>query len=238
MTRPTIRPGTGIYGRAEAARLLRVSPSTLRRWVDGYTYWSGNARPAARHSQPSVVKRDLPPIERAVALSFIELMELRVVRALVKAGVSLQAVRVASALAAELFQTNHPLASQRLYSDGSAVFAALENEPVPDPRLVKLTRREKDQIIAGRLFEPFINEIDFDSNTALASKWWPGGRNVPVVLDPQVAFGAPTVAGTGIRTSTLARMAPATSPSRIALAFELPKLKVEAAIAFERHLAA
>jgi hypothetical protein len=30
--------GVGFYSRAEAARLLKVSPTRLSRWINGYTY--------------------------------------------------------------------------------------------------------------------------------------------------------------------------------------------------------
>ncbi len=32
----------------------------------------------------------------------------------------------------------------------------------------------------------------------LAAKWFPVGRDVPIVIDPRVSTGIPTVAGTGV----------------------------------------
>ena len=38
------------------------------------------------------------------------------------------------------------------------------------------------------------------SPEGLASRWYPLGQNRPVVLDPTVAFGAPSIAGRGVKT--------------------------------------
>ena len=88
------------------------------------------------------------------------------------------------------------------------------------------------------MFEHFLAEVDFDARTALAERWWPLGRAVPVVLDPRVNFGAPVVAGTGVRTSTVARLARRASAAEAAVAYELELAQAEAAVAFEEQLAA
>jgi hypothetical protein len=69
--------GVGIYSRAEAARLLKVTQPRLRRWVLGYTYWLHLGERESLRKKPPVVSIDLPVIDDAVALSFVELMELR-----------------------------------------------------------------------------------------------------------------------------------------------------------------
>ena len=219
--------------------MLGVAPSRLRRWVEGYTYrYEPPKRQSSRRRRPPVVSRDLPVIEKAIALSFVELMELRVVRTLVDSGMSLQAVRTVAQLAAGYFAITHPLASRRLFTDGRNAFAAVHGDDREAPDLVELFRDEVEQIIAGKVFQPFLSEIEFNPTTAIAERWWPQGRSVPIVLDPRIAFGAPTVAGTGIRTSTLARMTAQSSAKDAAQAFELPAKTVEAATAFERQLQA
>jgi uncharacterized protein (DUF433 family) len=239
VTRTLIHPGTGIYLRSDAARLLRVSPTRLRRWVEGYTYrYQQSGRPASRRRRPPVVRRGLPIVDGSVALSFVELMELRVVKALIDEGVSLQAVRVVARVASEYFETDHPLASQRLYTDGSTVFAELLGDEREVPDLVELSRKRVNQVIAGRIFQPFLVEIDFNPETALAERWWPLGRRIPIVLDPEIAFGAPVIAGTAVRTSTLARMAGEESVAEAAYAYDLEQEQVRSAVEFEHQLAA
>lgn len=231
--------GVGIYPRPDAARLLRMSPDRLRRWVGGYTYALRNtgADGSTRRRQVPVVHTELPAIDGAVALSFLELMELRVVKAIVDRGLSLQHVRRAAQLAMRRFDTRHPFASRRVFTEGRHIFSAVSDEP-DAPNVVRWTADQIDQVIAGPVFEQFLSEIEFDARTALAERWWPCGREVPVVLDPRVSFGAPVVAGTGVRTSTLARTAGASSVRDAALAYEIELAQAQAAVEFEAALAA
>lgn len=238
MPEPLIRPGIGIYVRADAARLLRMSPARLRRWVGGYTYWlRGATATRARRRRPPVIKTDLPVIHDTVALSFLELMELRVVKAVVDAGVSLQHVRGAAQLAADHFDTDHPFASRRVFTDGRAIFSAVSDD-ADAPDVVKWRAGEIEQVIAGGVFDQFLHEIEFDDATSLAERWWPMGRTVPVVLDPRVAFGAPIVAGTAVRTNVVARLAREASLDEAAVAYEIERRQAEAAVQFESRLAA
>ena len=62
-----IRPGTGIYMRADAARLIGVASSRLRRWVEGYTYWpEQSSGTGSRRRRPPIVHRDLPVIDKSI----------------------------------------------------------------------------------------------------------------------------------------------------------------------------
>jgi uncharacterized protein (DUF433 family) len=238
MSERLIRPGIGIYSRVEAARLLRMTPPRLRRWVGGYTYWlRDSAAEKSRRKRPPVIKTDLPVIDDAIALSFLELMELRVVKAIVDAGISLQHVRIAAQLASSRFETDHPFASRRVFTDGQAIFSAITDD-LERSDVVRWKKEDIDQIIAGPLFDQFLQEIEFDSTTSLARRWWPQGRNCPILLDPKISFGAPVIAGTAVRTSVVARMAHRASVHAAAIAFELQLQQAEAALAFESELAA
>jgi DNA-binding transcriptional regulator YdaS (Cro superfamily) len=67
--------GVGFYIRAEAARLLKVRPARLNRWVQGYTYKiREESKQIERHKGP-IVLVDLPTVDSTMALSFVELME-------------------------------------------------------------------------------------------------------------------------------------------------------------------
>jgi len=233
-----IRPGIGIYSRVDAAHLLRMRPARLRRWVSGYTYWlSDSTSEKSRRSRPPVISTDLPVIDDTIALSFLELMELRVVKAIVDKGLALQGVRIAAKVASERFHTQHPFASRRVFTDGKAIFSAISDHP-DHPDVVRWKKGDIDQVVAGAIFDQFLQEIEFDSKTSLAQRWWPRGRNFPVLLDPRISFGAPVIAGTAVRTSVVARMAHRASMSDAAVAFELQLEQAEAAIEFESLLAA
>lgn len=229
--------GIGIYTRAEAGRLLHLSPRRVTSWVRGYRYAWGPKDQRRHGEQPAVIKTDIPPIDGSLAVSFLELVELIVVKQFRDKGIPLQTVRVAWNHAAKAFNTIHPFANQRVFTDGGQIFMALrEDEFAPDVLEVS-SRRTPFQIIAGPVFRHSLQEIEFDKRTELARRWWPQGRDVPVVLDPTIAFGAPILFGTRVPTAILARYAETRPVEAVADAFELGSERIEAAVNFERQLA-
>jgi uncharacterized protein (DUF433 family) len=228
--------GVGMYSRAEAARLLDMTPSRVSRWVKSYSYWLTYAVEPERRKQPPVVRVRLPRIGGSLMLTFLDLMELRVVKALVDRGLSLQHVRRAATIASHIFDTPYPFASRRFYTDGLKAFASLSPDR-GDKRVVELSERHL-QIIAGETFERYLEEIDFDPDSSLARRWWPLGREVPVVLDPRIAFGAPVVEGTATRTEVVCALAHRADRRATADAYQVPLESVGAAVRFEKFLAA
>jgi uncharacterized protein (DUF433 family) len=237
MTTRPIPQGIGIYSQVDAALLLQMTPSRLRRWVNGYTYWLRSAESAKQQARPPVIhKSDLPVLDGRVALSFLELMELRVVKALVDTkGVPLQAVRKAAAQAGDVFGTPHPFASRRVFTENRRIFASLH--PGSGPEVIELTRGRNLQVVLGELI-PLLEEVEFDEPSSLAHRWWPLTKSVPVVLDPGIMFGAPIMAGTRVRTSIAAEMARKTAVDAAAAAFAVGSHHIAAAIQFEDLLAA
>lgn len=227
--------GLGIYFPYEGARVLRVPAQSLRRWAQGYTYWTPGHR--TRHASRPVTRPDLPVIRGQRALSFLELMELRVVAKLRRKGISLQQIRDAARIAREVLHTKHPFASRRIFTDRKRILTYLDAPP-REFAMVELHRRTVHQLIAGPVLEPLLEDLDFDEESGVARRWWPLGKHQPIVLDPEVSFGAPTVAGTRIRTELVAGMAAADTMAATTTAFELGSSEVEAAVAFERHLRA
>ena len=56
--------GVGFYIRAEAARLLKVHPARLNRWVHGYTYRIREESRDIKKYQRPIVRVDLPTVDR------------------------------------------------------------------------------------------------------------------------------------------------------------------------------
>jgi uncharacterized protein (DUF433 family) len=228
--------GIGMYTRADAARLLRMTPSRVNRWAQGYSYWLTYKPEREPREQPPVVRTHLPKLGGAVLLTFLDLMELRVVKALVDQGLSLQYVRRVAKLASDIFRTPYPFASRRVYTDGEKVFASLSAD-VGVSQIVELTRG-RPQIIAGEVFEQYLEEIDFDVRSALAERWWPLGRSVPIVLDPKIAFGAPVIAGTSTRADVVSASARNNDRQSAAEAYQVSLESVDGAVELESFLAA
>ena len=234
--------GTGIYYPAEAARLISIRPDRLRRWVRGYTYWTHDTTRGRKHSRPPILSRarrgrggDLPVIDRAIALSFLELMELRIVRELVDDHrIPLQKVRTFADKLKVQFGTKYPFASRQVFTSGTDLFATLSR--TDRDHMIGSRSRDREQLTATELFRPYLADAEFDEATFLARKWWPLGQRVPVVLDPRVSFGAPTIQGRRVRTAIVAGMAEAGSESQAASAYGVSLQEVRAALRFESEL--
>src|SRR5579862_2493313 len=81
--------GVGIYTVPEAARLTRVSPSRIRRWIRGYTYATG----AGSKASPPVWQRQLPELGGELALGFLDLVEVRLVNAMLDSNFGWKTIR-------------------------------------------------------------------------------------------------------------------------------------------------
>lgn len=229
--------GLGIYSRAEAARLLSLPPGRVSSWVRGYRYAWGPKERRRHGEQPAVVRTDIPTIDGSLSISFLELVELFVVKQFREKGVPLQTVRVAWDHAAKAFSTSHPFANQRVFTDEGRIFMALREDELWPDLLEVSSRREPFQIIAGPIFKQSFEEIEFDARTEHARRWWPRGRKGLIVLDPAIAFGAPVVPGTRVPTTIIARYAEARAINVVADAFGLESQQVKAAVQFEGRLA-
>jgi uncharacterized protein (DUF433 family) len=70
-------------------------------------------------------------------------------------------------------------------------------------------------------------------------RWWPMGREQPVIIDPKRNFGQPTLFSEGIPTSVLAKSVKANEGSveEVAGWYEISPELVKAAIRYEQSLA-
>ena len=107
--------GQGIYKPREAARLIGATSQDVIRWTRG----SGPNEPIwTAHYQF---------IEDSSEISFLDLVELRVVRALRSNGISLQAIRYAIGYAKQKFSIERPLSALIFKTDGPEILVdALE----------------------------------------------------------------------------------------------------------------
>lgn len=209
--------GVGAYSVAQAARLLRTPPNTLRYWID-----TGHG----------VVRRYYDR-EREV-LSFAELMELHFIKLFRDEEVSLQAIRAAAQVAAKRYGTDYPFAMKRFDTDGRTIFATLEKEGA-DEELVEDLRR--GQYVFAKIVRPFFKKLDYED--AEVARYWPLGKRQRIVLDPQRRLGQPLDDRTGVPTSALYAATHAgqgQSVAEVADWYGVPVAAVRAAVAFERSI--
>jgi uncharacterized protein (DUF433 family) len=220
--------GVGLYTFPEAARIIGVKPSTLRRWAKEYRYTS---RGATYLHHPLIPKHFG---ENASALTFLELIEFLFVKLFRAEGVSMPAIRKAVQGAAEMFGTPYPFTMKQFDTDGTRIFVTLRAETDEQNAVEDLTRGQR---AFETVVRAFFRTIDYQDAAAL--RFWPLEHDGRVVLDPQRAFGRPIDAETGIATEALfdAVMAgDGQSPAEVAAWFDVPIAAVEAAVTYERML--
>lgn len=181
-----------LYEVPEAARLARVPARSLWNWVRGYRY------PTQRG-----LARAKPVIKTTAdgkALSFINLSEVVALVGFRHAGVSMQGVRKALDYVGREMNEQHPLATKRILTDGAELFWEYQHRRDSEFHLVNLSRG--GQKVFRDTVLRYLRQIEWGPDR-YAIRWWPGSNEAgkgDVVVDPRRAFGAPVLAGTGIRT--------------------------------------
>lgn len=209
--------GKGVYGIADAARILRAPYKRVSRWLD---------------EDDSLVARAFDPSEQTI--SFAELMEIHFIKMFRDAGVSLQAIRKASQAAAARFHTDYPFAVKRFDTDGKTIFATLVKEN-KDEELVEDLK--KGQYVFIHIMKPFFKKLEY--GTSDVSRFWPLSKRGKVVLDPNRQFGRPIIADSGVPTRTLfqaVRPEHGQPMSAVAKWFDVKESDVRAAVRFEKLL--
>jgi uncharacterized protein (DUF433 family) len=221
--------GKGIYGVPEASRLTGVPRACIRRWLNGYHYETSRGPKSAA----PVFERELPLIEGELALSFLDLIEVRVVNSLREQNFSWKLIRLAEQHAREVFSLDHPFATKTFKTDGKRIFADLRKSRGERP-LIDLV---DNQFAFRSLVEPNLRDLDFDSHLK-AVRWWPLGIRHRVLLDPQRNFGQPIVPE-GVPTSVIWQASRhGDSLETVAKWYEVDARAVKDAVEFERKLAA
>ena len=135
----------------------------------------------------------LPGRVKRQPMSYLELVEVAFVATFRSLGVSLQRIRRARAYAAQVLNAEYPFAEHAWLTEGHHVMLDLRRVD-DDASLDSLIVGDADGQIAWRemVGERF---AQFDYEHDLALIWHVLGRDKPVVIDPRVSFGAPTVRG-------------------------------------------
>lgn len=147
---------------------------------------------------------------------------------------SLQKLRKALDEAARILNTNH-FARRSFFTDGKNVFLEVREEGEAILQLLS-----GGQWVIPDVIRELAHQIDFDTPSGLARRWYPLGPEGFVVLDPLYSFGRPAIVGRGVATANVFDFFNAEG-GRIGSAcrwFGLKRREVAAAISFESGLAA
>ncbi len=216
------------YQVAEASRLTGAKRQTIASWF------------RAPANQGHHATRPVPLLTPKAArkpISFLQLIEVAVVARFRTLGVPLQRIRKAKAYLSDVFKTEYPFVVHRLKTEGAHVYKGYENQGrlAGGSLLIVADRRGQltwPELIAGRL-----EEFDYRAD-GFATRWFPRGRSVPVIVDPRYSFGAPVLKDSYIATWALnGRLDAGESPSSVARDFGISEREVEIAVEFERAAA-
>lgn len=169
-----------MYTFSEAARFAGVHSTTVRRWILGYESQTGQMHPVFGGA---VAGKAPGPM-----VSFIQLLEIVVVSRFRYKRVTLDRLRRAHRFARDRFGLEYPFASQRLKTDGRHVLQEFEKA---EPGSTLLALDQSGQLTLPGGVVHVIDTVDFDEELAL--RWYPMGKDVPIVIDPEYGAGRPTI---------------------------------------------
>lgn len=212
--------GQGVYTPKEAARLVGTTSQQVLRWTRG----SGPNEPLW-NAHYQFLDEDVTEI------SFLDLVEVRVVTALRRADISLQSIRFAIDFAKEKYGLARPLASQSFKTDGTEILMeAIEDEG----DLVSLSKMRPGQKVFKDIIFQSLNDLEYEDETA--ARWRPRGYSA-VVIDPDRHFGDPIVDAFGLSTGMIYREFQQFEDFRyLSKIYEIPQNILKICVQFEDNL--
>ena len=214
------------YPIAEAARYVRVAPATLRAWTVGRPY---ETRAGTRQFPPLIH----PPSQRPPILSFNNLIEAHVLRALrTEHGVPLKDVRSAVRYAERELGIDRLLTRKDISAAAGELFLDRYGE------LLSLTA--SGQLAMRRVLEEHLKRVEWDAwqfPVRLYPFVLPDGLTGerPIAIDPTIAFGRPIVTRVGVSTRAIAdRIDAGESVADLAADYSISEAEVEQAVLYER----
>lgn len=201
----------------------------MRSWIRGRAYPTQEGK---RFFRPLI---ELPQRDSSL-LSFTNLVEAHVLAALRRRHrISMRSVRRALDYLKRELSSRHPLAVERLETDGLDLFVERYG------RLINLS--QDGQLAMRELLAASLHRVEYSRGSAV--RLFPfTRRNEPseprlVMIDPAISFGKPVVTGTGIRTAILAeRFHAGESIEELASDYGLDTSQVQEAIRYELAIAA
>jgi uncharacterized protein (DUF433 family)/DNA-binding transcriptional MerR regulator len=221
--------GTGFYTVPEAARLLKIRPLNIRRWLGGYSYAKGDKTVA----MPPLWSPQLPAHAHHIELGFRDLIELRVIKGFIDAGLSLITIRHCLEFARECVEDDRPFSTRQFHTDGRRIYL----EGARRSGEGEVLDLQKRQYVIKKMIDRTFRDLDISDD--IVTGWRPFDGKRSIVIDPQRAFGQPIASRYGVPTVVLADAAKAEgSVEEAARLYDVSPSAVRDAVRFEHSLAA
>lgn len=227
-----------MYSPTLAARLVGLTPQRTRRWLRGYAYrYTAPVTGATeRRLSPAVVARrgaDASPYA-----SFLDVIDLLFVKRFLEHGISLQKLRQALEEVEKILGGHH-FAQRGFWTDGRNIFLDLKKSEGEATALLQLL--SGGQWVIAPIIKHTAKQIQFHRESGFALRWFPLGSDKPVVIDPRVMFGAPSIVGRAVETANVFDLyrAEGRNASRVCPWMNLTiREEVNAAVEMEEYLQA
>jgi len=211
-----------IYTEPEAARLLKMHPSTLHYWLHG-------GERGGRFYPPVI--RPEPTDNRTVTWAeFVESGWLRTYRR--QRGIPMYELRRFIELLRDQLDVPYPLAHKRPFVSGKRLVFKLQEESQLEPEF----RLVDDQLMLTYAASMFFQRVEWTGD--VATGWKPDENpKSTVIVKPDIRFGRPAVGG--VSTASIYEQSEAgASNGEIAETFGLAEKDVRWALAYENARAA
>mgnify|MGYP001170623672 FL=1 len=214
-----------MYTFMEAGCLAHVSTTTVKNWLFGYS--SGD-----RTVAPLFHPRD------ETAVSFLQMIEIMVAARFRKSklgrGVRFSTVRDAYTNARDSFGIEYPFAHLRLDAFGGHIVHFLQQG---GPSASVQSIDAPAQWTLPELVSQAVDQLEYEQD--LATRWFPVGKAVPIVVDPRLSTGLPTILGRGVTVLAIRkRFKAGLRIEFIAEDFEMEPSLVETALQYWEQIAA
>jgi uncharacterized protein (DUF433 family) len=165
-------------------------------------------------------------------VSFLDLVSIKAIDGLRRMNFSTRAIRQVVQYCQDELGMAYPLATQTFKTDRRKIYLR-----AGEGRLLEVLGGQKGAQAWDRILEPFLQDLDYHNE--FARRWYPLGKDEPVVVDPDYGFGLPVVVGSGVRTESIAEQYYAGDKiEHISYDFNVTREQIDSALKLERQLAA